>query len=84
MLVWLYKVETSKAVATQTSNTDQGVDIATLLTMGNLEYGQKVFKKCSACHSIKKGGKNKIGPALYNVLGRNIASISVTTNILVL
>ena len=43
--------------------------------MGDLNHGEKVFKKCSACHSINKGGKNKIGPALYNVIGRKIASI---------
>ena len=43
--------------------------------MGSVEHGQKIFKKCSACHSVKKGGKNKIGPALYNVLGRNIAAL---------
>ena len=44
--------------------------------MGTVEDGQKVFKKCSACHSVKKGGKNKIGPALYNVLGRNVGELS--------
>ena len=68
-----YKIEVSKASASQDSNTDQAVDIAALLAMGNLDDGKKVWKKCSACHSIKKGGKNKIGPALYNVLGRNVA-----------
>ena len=36
--------------------------------------GEKVFKKCAACHSIAKGGSNKIGPALYNVLGRPAGS----------
>jgi len=68
-----YKIEVSKASASQDSNTDQAVDIAALLAMGNLDDGKKVWKKCSACHSITKGGKNKIGPALYNVLGRNVA-----------
>ena len=70
-----YKVEVSTASSTQDSNTEQLVDIAALLAMGNLDDGNKVWKKCSACHSIKKGGKNKIGPALYNVLGRNVAAL---------
>jgi len=70
-----YKVEVPKSTATQASNADQAVDISTLLAEGDVEHGQNVFKKCSACHSVKKGGKNKIGPALYNVLGRNVASI---------
>ena len=70
-----YKVEVSTASSTQDSNTDQLVDITALLAMGNLDDAKKVWKKCSACHSIKKGGKNKIGPALYNVLGRNVAAL---------
>ena len=70
-----YKVEVSTASSTQSSNTDQLVDIKALLAMGNLDDAKKVWKKCSACHSIKKGGKNKIGPALYNVLGRNVAAL---------
>ena len=38
--------------------------------------GAKVFKKCAACHSISKGGGNKIGPALWGVLGRKSGSLS--------
>ena len=52
------------------------VDIAALMAMGDLTTGEKVFKKCAACHSIVKGGKNNIGPALYNVVNRKIGSIS--------
>ena len=51
------------------------VDISALLSMGDADHGKKVFKKCSACHSVKEGGKNKIGPALYGVLGRNMAGL---------
>ena len=50
----------------------ENVDIASLLSTGDLAHGEKVFKKCSACHSIKSGGGNKIGPALYNVVGRKV------------
>ena len=38
--------------------------------------GAKIFKKCAACHSIVQGGANKIGPALWNVLGRKAGSVS--------
>ena len=38
--------------------------------------GAKVFKKCAACHSIAQGGGNKIGPALWGILGRQAGSIS--------
>ena len=36
---------------------------------------KKFLKKCAACHSIKSGGGNKIGPALYNVVGRKIGAL---------
>ena len=71
-----YKVEVSTSTITQASDKGQSVDISALLAMGNIDHGKKVFKKCSACHSVKEGGKNKIGPALYNVIGRNIAALS--------
>ena len=38
--------------------------------------GAKIFKKCAACHSIAQGGGNKIGPALWGVLGRKAGSVS--------
>ena len=52
------------------------VDISALLALGTVEHGEKVFKKCTACHVVNKGGANKIGPALYGVLGRQVAAIS--------
>ena len=70
-----YKVEVSTASSSQDLNAGEIVDITALLAMGNLDHGNKVWKKCSACHSIKKGGRNNIGPALYNVLGRNMGAL---------
>ena len=70
-----YKVEFVEVDQTKASSSVQTVDIAALLALGTVEHGQKVFKKCSACHSIKKGGRNNIGPALYNVLGRNMGAL---------
>jgi len=70
-----YKVEFAEADKTKASSSVQTVDIAALLALGSVEHGQKVFKKCSACHSIKKGGRNNIGPALYSILGRNMGAL---------
>ena len=70
-----YKVEFAEVDASKASSTVQTVDIAALLALGTVEHGKKVFKKCSACHSIKKGGRNNIGPALYSVLGRNMGAL---------
>tara|TARA_B100001559_G_scaffold63619_1_gene51322 strand:- start:1171 stop:1713 length:543 start_codon:yes stop_codon:yes gene_type:complete len=53
---------------------DEVVDITKLLAMGDLSHGQKVFKKCSACHMIASDGKNMIGPNLWGVIGRKAGS----------
>ena len=70
------EVETATNVSTSSSDSESDkVDIAALMAMGDIAHGEKVFKKCAACHSIIKGGKNAIGPALYNVVGRKIGAI---------
>ena len=51
-------------------------NIMTLIASTSVADGEKVFKKCAACHTIAKGGGNKIGPALWGVLGRKSGSIS--------
>jgi len=57
------------------SSDSQVGDIVALLASVNATDGEKVFKKCAACHSIAKGGANKIGPALWGVLGRQAGSL---------
>lgn len=41
-----------------------------------LASGEKLFKKCSACHTIAEGGPNKTGPNLWNTVNRPIASVA--------
>ena len=59
----------------QVAKVDAKIDMVALMAQGDIESGKKVFKKCAACHSIKKDGGNKIGPALYNVVGRKIGGV---------
>ena len=73
-----YKVEVEQVSTTSSSTTttaEEKVDIAALMAMGDIASGEKIFKKCAACHSIIKGGKNAIGPALYNVVGRKVGAV---------
>ena len=68
--------QTITASASSSETVEEKIDIAALMAMGDIAVGEKVFKKCAACHSIVKGGKNNIGPALYNVVGREIGVVS--------
>ena len=75
-----YKIEGLETVATPVSGSEKQIakkiDIAQLLAMGDLGHGEKVFKKCSACHMIASGGKNMIGPNLWGVIGRTAGSVT--------
>ena len=73
-----YQVEVESQLISSTSQeTDivEKTDITTIMALGDVVSGEKIFKKCAACHSIDKGGKNKIGPALYNVVGRAVGGL---------
>ena len=58
------------------TSSDKPGDIMALLASANASEGEKVFKKCASCHSISKGGKNKIGPALWGVIGRQAGMLT--------
>ena len=67
---------TSVGTAEPSSENSASGDIMTLLASASISDGKKIFKKCAACHSIEKGKGNKIGPALWGILGRKAGSIS--------
>ena len=75
-----YVVEVEQVSTNNTQSTldvtEEKIDITALMAMGDIATGEKVFKKCAACHSINKGGKNNIGPALYNVVGRKVGDVN--------
>ena len=73
-----YKVEVKNQLVSnisQAAEVVEKIDIIAIMALGDIASGQKIFKKCAACHSINKGGKNKIGPALYNVVGRAVGGL---------
>jgi len=67
---------TATAETTSESSSSESGEIMALLASASVADGKKIFKKCAACHSIAKGGANKIGPALWGVLGRKAGSVS--------
>ena len=48
--------------------------VAALMPKASAEGGQDIFRKCTACHTGNKGGKNGTGPNLYGVVGRKVAT----------
>ena len=67
-------VTTIASTASADTSSETG-NIMAIFASTNAAEGAKVFKKCAACHSIAEGGKNKIGPALWGVLGRQAGSL---------
>ena len=75
-----YQVATVTTLASTTSAetgsaSSESANIMALFASTSVAEGAKIFKKCAACHSIAKGGGNKIGPALWGVLGRPAGTI---------
>ena len=50
------------------------VPVGQLMASADAAAGANVFKKCQSCHSIEKGGPNKVGPDLWGVVERPVAS----------
>ena len=48
--------------------------IGPLLASADVAKGQSVFKKCAACHTVDNGGANKVGPNLWDIISRPVAS----------
>ena len=73
-----YTVETPvvKVASTQTASSGN-TDVGKLLSLGTVKHGKKVFKKkCISCHTIAKGEKNKVGPAIFGIIGKKSGSVS--------
>ncbi len=62
-----------ETVVTTEPEAPAGGGIAALLAAADAEAGAKLSKKCAACHSFDKGGKKKVGPNLWDIVGKAIA-----------
>lgn len=73
-----YKIEVTDAPAAGGAAAPAGpADLTALYATADAKAGGDFFsKKCATCHDITKGGANKVGPHLWGVMGRKVASIA--------
>ncbi len=48
---------------------EEGMSLAALLNVADLDAGAAVSKKCASCHTFDKDGANRVGPNLWGVVG---------------
>jgi cytochrome c len=59
----------------EAKETEPDKPIAEMLATASADNGKKISQRCTACHDLSKDGKNKVGPHLWGVIGRDKASI---------
>jgi len=73
-----YAIEIAEAPASDAPAEDTGPAyeaITPLLASANPDAGETGFRKCAACHTYEEGGASRVGPNLYNIVNREIASM---------
>jgi cytochrome c len=67
--------EASTETAAAPAATEELPPIGPKLASANVEAGKAIFQKqCATCHTIDKGGPNKVGPNQWDIVGRKKAS----------
>ncbi|MDG1707155.1 MAG: cytochrome c family protein [Emcibacteraceae bacterium] len=71
-----YPIDTSAVASASVADVavEAGPSIEELLQTASMDKGMTVFKKCAACHTTASGDRNKIGPNLFNDVGRDVAT----------
>src|SRR5262245_24457567 len=63
-----------QAPAGKAAEPEKQEPIEQLLAKADVGRGENAAKKCQACHTFAKGGRNMVGPNLWGVVGRPKAS----------
>jgi cytochrome c len=67
-------VAAEEPAAGEAAEAPAAVPVGQLMASADATAGANVFKKCQSCHSIEKGGPNKVGPDLWDLVNRPIAT----------
>lgn len=54
---------------------EPAVPIGQLLQTASLDNGKRLIRRCTACHVFEKGGNNRVGPPMWEIVGRQVASV---------
>lgn len=65
----------AEAVAGEDASTTETVSAAVQAHPGLIAAGEKVFRKCRACHQVGEGAKDRVGPQLNKIIGRAAGSV---------
>ena len=69
-----YAIEVAQVATTDAAAAVKAEPLPVLLAKADIGKGMAGAKACAACHNFEKGGANKVGPALWNVVGRKMGS----------
>lgn len=73
-----YKIDIIESDSSNVANESNEMDlesVSLLLASASSENGEKIFKKCGACHTYTKEGVNKVGPNLWDLINRTKANV---------
>lgn len=61
---------------TEERSSNVGPAVEKPLRVASAAAGARLFRQCSSCHTIEKGGPDRAGPNLHGVMGKAIAGVS--------
>jgi cytochrome c len=68
-----YVIEVSENVPAASQEMEVKVDVIELLAKASVSNGANLIKKCAICHDFTKGGPNRIGPNMWNIVNNKKA-----------
>jgi cytochrome c len=70
-----YAIEVPEEVSAVTADAaDAGPSVIELLASADPSAGESVFRRCASCHTVEEGGANRVGPNLWDIVNRPVAS----------